>query len=221
MFPLKIDEPLRRTPVMTITLVCVCCIVFIRQTAFFPENGFVPLDFVHSLLHPEAGLLSSAGALFASFFLHAGVLHLIGNMWYLWIFGSAIESVTGPMRFLILYLFCGTAAMLVQVANNPLSTIPIVGASGAIAGTMGMYLILRPFSKIIFGVFPFISLRIPAFVFLLLWFWMQWNSIGLGQQGTLVAWWAHIGGFVCGMVVAVRLRKQFKVGRNKRRSKKR
>jgi len=216
MFPLKIDEPLRRFPVMTITLVCVCCAVFIRQNTFFPENGFVPLDFVHSLLHPDARLLSSAGALIASFFLHAGLLHLIGNMWYLWIFGSALESVTGPVRFLVFYLFCGTAAMLVQVANNPLSTIPIVGASGAIAGTMGMYLILRPFSKIIFGVFPFISFRIPAFVFLLFWFWMQWKSIGVERQGTLVAWWAHTGGFICGMVVAVRLKKNFKERRNKR-----
>ncbi len=211
MIPYKIDEPLHRVPVATAILILICTFVFFRQITSASPTGLVPLDFIYTLFHPGNGLAASGSILIISFFLHGGLMHLIGNMWYLWLFGSALENHIGSFRFVLLYLLFGIVAMLTQVANDPLSTVPIVGASGAIAGIMGMYLILKPFSKIIFWFPPVFSFRFYSFLFLLFWFWMQWHNIGAAkQQGSLVAWWAHIGGFICGMLYAcwVRMSKQ-------------
>jgi membrane associated rhomboid family serine protease len=206
MIPVKIDEPGYRLPAVTTALILICMVTFFRRP--HPSlAGLVPLDFVYAVVHPEKGILQSVTVLLVAFFLHGSLLHLFGNMWYLWLFGSALENIVGAVRFFLLYLLFGTVSMLVQVATEPFSTIPIVGASGAIAGIMGMYLILKPFSKIIFGFPPLFTIRLYAFIFLLFWFWMQWNSVNAPQQHEmLVAWWAHIGGFICGVLCAVGLR---------------
>ncbi|MBN1575465.1 MAG: rhomboid family intramembrane serine protease [Chitinispirillaceae bacterium] len=207
MIPVKIDEARRRPPAVTVALILFCTVIFFKQPHSFIRSGLVPLDFIYTLLHPEKGIVQSITVLLIAFFLHGNLMHLFGNMWYLWLFGSALENLVGVFRFFLMYLLFGIISMLVQVATDPLSTIPIVGASGAIAGIMGMYLILRPFSKIIFWFPPLFTFRLFSFIFLLFWFWLQWNSIGTTQkQGSLIAWWAHIGGFICGMLCALWLR---------------
>jgi membrane associated rhomboid family serine protease len=207
MIPIKIDANPRHLPFVTIALILMCSIIFIQQHPSVEVFGLKPLYFVYTLFHPNEGLLSSFLTLIISFFLHGSFFHLIGNIWYLWLFGSALENLIGTKRFLISYLLFGVISMLVQIANDPLSTIPIVGASGAIAGIMGMYLILKPLSKIVLWFPPFFFFRLFSFLFLLFWFWLQWKNIGISEQkGNLIAWWAHIGGFIGGTIYACWLR---------------
>ncbi len=217
MLPIKIDEPLRRPPWITLTLIIVCAAIFIRQNPSVAAFGLVPLDFVYTLVHPDRDLVSSLIVLTTSFFLHGNLLHLAGNLWYLWLFGSAVENSTGPWRFVLLYFLSGIFSMVTQVAVDPFSTIPVVGASGAIAGLMGMMLVLKPLSKIVFGFPPLFSFRVYSFIFLLLWFWLQWKNAGnFKQEGNNIAWWAHVGGFATGVLYAFRLRIQMKNGIGKR-----
>jgi len=141
--------------------------------------------------------------LVAAFFMHGGISHLVGNMWYLWLFGPAIESRIGSGPFALLYGFCGVVSMLIQTVHSPLSTVPIVGASGAIAGIMGCSLVLQPLARLSCYLPPVFIFRVPAFVFLLFWFLIQYINVRLlGTPGapTLVAWWAHIGGYLTGAV---------------------
>jgi membrane associated rhomboid family serine protease len=138
-------------------------------------------------------------------FLHGGWMHLIGNMLYLWIFGNNIEDSMGHGRFVLFYLACGAAAALMQAMPNPESTIPMIGASGAISGVLGAYLLLFPRAKILVLVplgFYITTVRLPAGIVLLFWFVFQIinNLLASGQQGG-VAWGAHIGGFIAGMVL--------------------
>jgi membrane associated rhomboid family serine protease len=141
-----------------------------------------------------------------SMFLHGSWLHLLGNMWFLWIFGNNIEDSMGHMRFVAFYVICGLAAAMAQVVANPSSTIPMVGASGAISGVMGAYLLLYPRVKV-FAIVPigfFItSMALPAWVMLGYWFLIQIVSgfVSIGQQEGGVAFWAHAGGFVAGIVL--------------------
>ena len=207
MFPVKIDEHGGRFPAAATALIIICTAVFIRQRTAGVPGGLVPVDFVYTLLHPGSGLIRSCINLLSSFFLHGGVLHLAGNMWYLWLFCGALEKIAGSLRCIGLFLLFGTVAMLVQVAADPLSRIPIVGASGAIAGLMGCYLVVRPDAKIIFWFPPIFFFRSWAFLFLLFWFWLQWKSVhSTEQQESLIAWWAHIGGFLCGVAYGFKFR---------------
>jgi membrane associated rhomboid family serine protease len=141
-----------------------------------------------------------------SMFLHGSWLHLLGNMWFLWIFGNNIEDSMGHLRFVVFYLLCGLAAAMAQVMANPSSTIPMVGASGAISGVMGAYLLLYPRVRV-FAIVPigfFItSMALPAWVMLGYWFLIQIVSgfVSIGQQEGGVAFWAHAGGFVAGIVL--------------------
>jgi len=137
----------------------------------------------------------------ASMFLHAGLLHLAGNMWSLWIFGNNVEDAFGRLGYLIFYLVTGIAATAGYVALNPDATIPLIGASGAIAGVMGAYLVLYPKAKVV-SVFPvlfFIPIAIPAALFLGLWFFGQFALVGASSG---IAWEAHVAGFVAGAVIA-------------------
>jgi membrane associated rhomboid family serine protease len=145
--------------------------------------------------------------IFTSMFLHGGWMHLIGNMWFLWIFGNNIEDSMGPLRFAVFYLLCGVAAALVQVAISPDSKIPMVGASGAISGVMGAYLVLYPrvrvFAMVPIG-FMFTSMALPAWTMLLYWIGLQFlgGLTGLAAKGEGgVAFWAHVGGFVAGVIL--------------------
>jgi membrane associated rhomboid family serine protease len=165
------------------------------------------------------GLRGGAGAfppatLITSQFLHGGVLHVGGNMLYLWIFGDNVEDRLGHARFLFFYLFAGIAAALLQIFFNPFSTVPMIGASGAIAGVMGAYFVLYPQSRVLTVVFLLIIfdvVEIPAIFFLGIWFVMQLlngvGSIGVSMGGG-TAFWAHVGGFVVGVLAGVGLRRR-------------
>jgi membrane associated rhomboid family serine protease len=148
-------------------------------------------------------------SLLTSMFLHGGWLHLIGNMWFLWVFGRNVEDLIGSARFFIFYILCGLAAALVHVFFNPYSRVPTIGASGAIAGVMGAYVIKFPRARIttLVPIFIFITtMEIPAVFLLLYWFAIQFfsgvGSIGYSQVSSGgVAWFAHVGGFLAGMLL--------------------
>jgi membrane associated rhomboid family serine protease len=211
MIPLRDVIPSRTTPVMTITLIMLNVMVFIYQLSLGEDvNNFV----LYFGLIPAA---FSWVAVFTSMFVHGGFLHVAGNMLYLWIFGDNVEDRMGHGRFLVFYLLCGTAAALVQTILNPDSVVPMVGASGAIAGVMGAYFVLYPRSRIVtllpFFIF-FQVIEVPAIFFLGIWFVMQFLS-GVGSIATTVgrepaggiAFWAHVAGFLVGISAVVVFRR--------------
>jgi membrane associated rhomboid family serine protease len=225
--PLRDANPTHRTPVVTLGLIVACFVMFAYElgllatseaslNAFVLEWGVVPADLGAAW---ESGDLASQETLtlLASQFLHGGWLHLLGNMLYLWIFGNNIEDRLGRLRFLVFYLGGGVAAGLAQSLIDPSSTVPMVGASGAIAATLGAYLVLYPRARIttlVFLGFFYQLINVPAIVVLGFWFVLQLldglASLGVGSAGGGVAFFAHIGGFVAG-AVAVRL---FALGRS-------
>jgi membrane associated rhomboid family serine protease len=216
--PLYDDNPSRSIPFVTYALITACIIVFVWQIGLAPQAAHrAVLDYgmVPAVLFGHAGSarhlhpLPAWATLFTSMFLHGGWLHLIGNMIYLWIFGKGVESAVGPARFLLLYLVCGAAAGLTQGAIDPTSTIPMVGASGAIAGALGAYLLLHPRGNVVVFVWLFVFVRfitVPALILLGLWFLLQlMNALSPGDAG--VAFWAHVGGFIVGMLLVPFLRR--------------
>lgn len=173
------------------------------EQAFF-QYGLVPLRYTDQALAARFTLFDQILPFFSSMFLHGGVLHLLGNMWSLYLFGDNVEDRVGHLRYLVFYLLCGLAAGVTHLLTNLNSPVPTIGASGAISGVMGAYLVLFPKARILtlLPIFFFLQLlEVPAFLFLGLWFLMQILSAGAtsGQAGG-VAWWAHIGGFLAGMV---------------------
>lgn len=219
MIPLRVDTHCAHVPVVTILLglLCVAAYVYRVEVARY-GYGVVPLDLVHAVLYPgrQSGVV--ALQLLLAFFMHAGVAHLLSNLWYLWIFGSTLEYAVGAGPFALLYVGCGVLSMLIQAASSPLSNIPVVGASGAIAGVMGACLVLMPLARIVTWIPLLFFVRIPAFIFLAVWFVLQYLSMraaSLQQSG--VAWWAHIGGFGCGLVIGVLIRRRGWVAPERRR----
>jgi len=204
MFPLKDTQPSYSRPVVTIVLITVNLLVFLFEASLGPRtlNAFVE----YYGLVPDHFQLSR---IFTSMFLHGGWLHVLGNMWFLWVFGDKIEDLLGHGKYLLFYLLCGIVAALGQVIANPYSTAPMVGASGAIAGVMGAYLLKFPRARILTLVFVFFfitTVDIPVPIMLGYWFVTQlFNGIGtiarthLSQGGT--AFFAHIAGFVAGIVL--------------------
>ena len=226
MIPLRDANPTRHPPIVTIGLVVACAVVFAfelsRQASggdvalarLVTEWGIVPAELVTAL---KAGsyLSSEVATLVTSQFLHGGWLHLIGNLLFLWIFGNNIEDRLGRLWFLVFYLAGGVVAGLAQVAIDPDSTVPTIGASGAIAATLGAYLILYPGARVtslVFLVFFYQLIDIPAVVVLAMWFVLQLvnglASLGAGDAATGggVAFFAHIGGFVFGALIALAIR---------------
>jgi membrane associated rhomboid family serine protease len=202
MIPLRDIIPSRTTPVVTIALIAINVLVFLYELALGPDVDAFTLYW---------GLVPAAFSwvtVFTSMFLHGGILHVAGNMLYLWIFGDNVEDRMGHGRFLVFYLLCGVAAALVQTITQPDSVIPMVGASGAIAGVMGAYFVLYPKSRIVTLVplfFFFQVIEVPAILFLGIWFLMQFVS-GLGSIVSVaagstggIAFWAHVAGFVAGI----------------------
>ena len=202
MIPIRDVIPSRTTPFVTVGLIAINTVVFLYQfslgpavEAFVLSYGLVPAAF-------------SWTSLFTSMFLHGDILHFGGNMLFLWIFGDNVEDRLGHGRFLVFYLLCGAAAALAQTFTDPSSIVPMVGASGAIAGVMGAYFVLYPRSRILtlVPIFFFIQLvEIPAIFFLGLWFVMQFLS-GLGSSASAsgepaggIAFWAHVAGFAAGL----------------------
>src|SRR5687767_8102246 len=204
MIPLRDVIPTRTTPVVTITLIVLNAVAFLYELLLDEETLNVFL--IYWGLVPAA---FSWVTVFTSMFLHGGFLHFGGNMLYLWIFGDNVEDRMGHGRFLVFYLLCGMAAALAQTAASPDSLVPMVGASGAIAGVMGAYFVLYPHSRIVtlVPIFFFIQIiEVPAIFFLGIWFVMQFLS-GVGsiasaagrQPAGGVAFWAHVAGFVAGV----------------------
>ncbi len=210
MVPLRVDTPATHTPFVTIFLGILCVAAYVGRVEVARYGyGIVPVDLMHAILHPgrHSGLV--AFQLLLAFFMHAGVAHLVSNMWYLWIFGNTLEYAIGALPFALLYVACGVLSMMIQAASSPLSSVPVVGASGAIAGVMGACLVLMPLARIITWVPLMFFIRVPAFVFLALWFALQYFSMrAASAQGSGVAWWAHIGGFGCGLLMGLVIRQR-------------
>ncbi|MGE5237115.1 MAG: rhomboid family intramembrane serine protease [Acidobacteriota bacterium] len=220
MFPLRDSIPSSRAPVVNIVLIASCVAVFIFELLLGSRLD----DFVRAFALIPARLFDPAAygvslgfnlkSLFLSMFLHGGWLHLIGNMWFLWIFGDNVEDCLGHGRYLVFYLGCGLLAALGQAIVAPSSVVPMIGASGAIAGVLGAYLVWFPWARVKTLLFLFIIftiVEIPAPIFLVLWFVVQFFSgtLSLASAGAAsggVAFFAHVGGFVSGAGIAWWLR---------------
>ena len=215
MIPLNDDNPTERPPVVTVSLIILCTLVFLYEAtlteplveAFVYRYGAIPAAlFGHLRLPAELEGLSPMATLLTSMFLHGGWMHLIGNMLYLWIFGNNVEDVMGHVRFVIFYVACGILAALSHALTDPASTVPMVGASGAISGVLGAYLLLFPRAQVLVLIpIGFVSrmMYVPAAMVLGLWFVLQLLSGGmsLGREGGGVAFFAHVGGFLAGMAL--------------------
>tara|TARA_Y100000294_G_scaffold156928_1_gene158166 strand:- start:5391 stop:6044 length:654 start_codon:yes stop_codon:yes gene_type:complete len=202
--PYRDDNPRVLIPYVTYTLVGLNCFAFLLQNVGPPE---FTMDFaiIPKMASVDFGFYILT--LFTSMFLHGGLMHLGGNMLYLWIFADNVEGVLGYIKFAVFYLTCGIAAGVLQTAIDPMSTVPIVGASGAIAGVLGAYMITFPRARVHTLIFLFIyftSIRIPALYVLGFWFFAQLSNglamLGIDTTGG-VAWFAHIGGFVAGVAL--------------------
>ena len=222
MIPLRDTIPSRRTAWITRLILIANVVAFILELkqgasleAFIYRFGVVPTHWAMSSLSDLLDWPQLVMTLVSSQFLHGGVLHLVSNMLYLWIFADNVEDRFGHGRFLLLYLASGAAAAVTQIVIAPHSTIPMVGASGAIAGVLGAYLILFPSARIVTLIplwFVWETVEVPAFIFLGIWFLLQWFE-GLRVIGQVVdvggvAFWAHIGGFVTGILAVVLVRPQ-------------
>jgi membrane associated rhomboid family serine protease len=211
MFPLFDDNPHAGRSYVTWAIIAVCVLVFLWQ-ATLPEQaaqeavyvfGMIPAVLFHTLQLPEdIAVVPAWATLVTSMFMHGGLMHLGGNMLYLWIFGDNVEIVLGRMRFLLFYLLCGAAAALTQAVLDPGSRLPLVGASGAISGVLGAYFLLFPRANVRVLMFPFGLVAVPALIVLGLWFLFQLFDGLRGPSGDGgVAFWAHVGGFVAGLAL--------------------
>ena len=239
MFPIRDDNPHFLTPVVTYGLVAANAVSWFALQGLGAEEplarsvcelGLIPAEI---LGHSEAGtrvplgpratcvLSGEANPItpLSSMFLHGGWLHLLGNMWFLWLFGNNVEDSMGHVRFLVLYLLCGFAADGLQVISQPTSTIPVVGASGAIGGVMGAYVVLYPrvhVHMLVFLGFFVTRMVVPAYFMLGYWFLIQLlgGATSLGREGGGVAFWAHVGGFAAGAVAVFAFRNPRLVARH-------
>jgi membrane associated rhomboid family serine protease len=215
--PLQDSVPSRSVPVVTRALILINVIVFFFELSLPRETleqvfylfGLVPARFTHPGWAAAVGFpVNDFWPLLTHQFLHSGWLHIIGNMWTLWIFGDNVEDRMGPLRFAVFYLLCGLLAALTHLFTQPRSTVPTVGASGAIAGVLGAYLLLFPTARLIV-LFPLLFLplffEVPAVLYLGLWFFMQFygGAVTWAAPASVggIAWWAHIGGFVAGLLL--------------------
>jgi membrane associated rhomboid family serine protease len=226
MFPYRDENETQRSPLVTLAVIALNVLAWLAiQGAGTPlalaasvcNLGLIPGELTGAL-PPGTGFPMGEGLacltdpgrqvshLITSMFLHGSWLHLLGNMWFLWIFGNNVEDSMGRSRFVVFYLACGLAAAMAQVALNPASGVPMVGASGAISGVMGAYLVLYPrvrvFAMVPLGFF-LTSIALPAWTMLVYWFVIQLFSgvTALGREGGGVAFGAHVGGFVAGLVL--------------------
>jgi membrane associated rhomboid family serine protease len=213
MIPIHDDNPTTIKPYITYLLIILCVLVFLWELSLaeqvervFYSLGVVPAVLVGDQpLLPELIIIPAWLSVFTSMFMHGGWMHLLSNMLYLWIFGNNIEDAMGHWRFIAFYLICGIAAVFAQVLPDPDSTIPMIGASGAISGVLGAYLLLYPHAKVLMAIplgILFYTVRISAGYVLIFWFGMQlFSSYMTGQQQGGVAFGAHIGGFLAGMAL--------------------
>lgn len=215
MFPLRDNVPSIRKPFVTVFLITVNTLIFLFQF-LLPERLNVQVIYTFGFLPARLTEGVAGGGftvwellpLLTGMFLHGSWLHLLSNMWFMWLFADNVEDRLGHFRFFVFYILSGIAAMLAHFVFNPGSPVPAVGASGAIAGVMGAYFVLFPRAKIttlfLIIIIP-VFINIPAVIFLLMWFIMQLYSGTInafaGGIGEGVAWWAHIGGFIGGIAL--------------------
>ena len=217
MIPFRDNIPSRTFPVITVLIILANVFVFFYELSlgrglesFIYEYGVVPAA-VFRWPASNLPLVAVALPFLTSMFLHGGWLHLIGNMWYLWIFGDNIEDRLGHFTYLLFYLLCGLGAGIVHTILNYDTVVPSVGASGAIAGVLGAYVVSYPGAKVLtlIPIFIFVQfIEIPALIVLGLWFVMQFFNgaaalATTSASGGGVAWWAHVGGFIIGMILVV------------------
>ncbi len=213
MIPIRDSVRPRRKPFVNWLIIAVNMLVFfcgLRLTESQLEEvyftyGVIPSEVLH-LVKTGAPLEPLFFPFISAMFIHGGWFHIIGNMWYLWIFGDNVEDRLGHFRYLFFYLLGGIVGSIVHIITNPTSPVPVIGASGAIAGVLGGYFIIFPNSRVLalVPVFFFLTLmEVPAVIYLALWFVLQLfnGTLSLGGVANPVAWWAHVGGFVAGMVL--------------------
>jgi membrane associated rhomboid family serine protease len=228
MFPIHDDNPTTRKPYVTIGLIVTCALVYFWQLSLGPRQGqaavysfgFIPAVFFDQVqLPPELRIIPPTATLITAMFMHGGFMHIAGNMLYLWVFGNNIEDACGHIRFLVFYVLCGLVAAFAQALPDQASQIPMIGASGAISGVLGAYLVLFPRARV-HVLIPFFILfvyQVPAGYLLGFWFLFQLVSgatAAPGQGG--VAFWAHVGGFVTGMTLIWLFRDKSAVARVRR-----
>ncbi len=219
MIPIRDDTPRFSTPFVTYFIIALNTLVFLFELSVSQQGrgalngliyhfGVVPLRFDHILAAwPASSLTGLFLPILTSMFLHASWLHLIGNMWFLWIFGDNIEDYLGHFSYLLFYLVCGLAAAITHILLNAGSRLPSVGASGAIAGVMGAYFVLYPKARVMMWFPPIFFFHLPAWLVLGYWFFMQFLSgaatsiAETSQTNGGIAFWAHVGGFVAGVVL--------------------
>ena len=215
MFPVRDTIRHQHLPVATWTLILINVFAFFREIMLPPPvaekmvylYGLVPARYLNPEWAAQVGFPHSYWPFITMMFLHGGWLHIIGNMWFLGIFGDNVEDRMGPIRFVGFYLLCGIAASFVHIITNPQSTVPALGASGAIAGVMAAYVVLYPRARIL-AVFPIfiypLFFEVPAMLYIGIWFLLQFFSgttaIFSGRQAEGIAWWAHVGGFIAGLL---------------------
>jgi membrane associated rhomboid family serine protease len=214
MLPLHDDNPTQSTAGVTYALIAACVLIFLWQVSLGTDAhnrvvyalGSIPaVLFGHRELDPGLVVVPAWATVFTSMFLHGGWMHLIGNMLFLWIFGNNVEDVMGHGRFIVFYLLCGVAAAMAQALPDPQAVLPMIGASGAISGVLGAYLLLFPHARVLVGIplgFLIYTVYMPAAFVLVLWFGLQLlNSWLAGDREGGVAFGAHIGGFLAGMLL--------------------
>ena len=213
MIPLRDDNPTRTFAFVTLAIIGANLLAFLHEwrlpaaqlEAFFNEHGFVPAVLT------DGRRWEDLAGVFTSMFLHGGVAHLAGNLWFLWIFGNNIEDAVGHVKFVAFYLLSGVAAAAAQYAMDPQSTVPMIGASGAVSGVLGAYLLLYPRARVtvLVPIWVFFKLvDVPAVLLLVVWFGLQLLSgLYLPADRAGVAFGAHIGGFVAGLVLIVFFKK--------------
>jgi len=220
MIPLRDANPSHSFPFVTVGLIAANTLIFFYEMGLGPalnrfilSYGFVPAVYFHLSHNEPWNLPARFLPMVTSMFLHGGLMHLIGNMWTLWIFGDNVEERLGRGRYLLYYLVCGLAACYLHYLTGPRSGVPVVGASGAIAGVMGGYFVLFPRARIVTLVPIFIFLQImtlPAVFFLAFWFFIQLLNGTVASAASFgggVAWWAHVGGFIAGALMTLPNRK--------------
>ncbi len=219
--PFRDDNPLTHTrfPFVTVAVIVACSAVFLWQLVlpqaaaerFIYGFGAIPAVVTGARsLSPHLEQVPPWATLLTSMFLHGGWLHILSNMLFLWVFGDNVEDACGHLRYMLFYLACGLVAALVHVASEPGSPVPVIGASGAVSGVLGAYLVLHPRAKVMILVFFGLIAELPAVVVLSVWIAFQvFNAMmQSGGEAGGVAWWAHIGGFIAGALLIVPFRRR-------------
>ncbi len=213
MIPLRDSTKSQTFPIVNLTIIVLNILIYFMEVSFEPYQlnqiyyafGLVPAEVMNTIF-TGTSLTPVLVSFVTAMFIHGGWLHVIGNMLFLWVFGDNVEDRLGHLKYLLFYLVAGAAGSLAHIISNPFSTVPIVGASGAVAGVLGAYIIAFPRSRVLALVPIFIIftlMEIPAVVFIALWFVLQlFNGVlSLGGNAQTVAYWAHVGGFIMGAIL--------------------